>query len=641
YKTGDLARWLADGNIEFLGRMDQQVKVRGFRIELGEIESQLVKHPEVKEAVVLVLENEPGDKYLCAYIVPVGALERTLISTALKNFLSHTLPDYMIPTCFVSIDKIPLTPNGKVDRNALPEPGLIPGETYAAPRSHVEQKLVEIWSRVLGKHTSIGINDDFFEIGGNSLKAVQLVSTLIKEFDITIDHIFLYPTIAELAPRLIRKKHHLVNKIQQAKQDLEPGDSQNKMVKNLIQLLMKQQKDYKKRAEKEVLPDLKEETNYQRILLTGGTGYLGIHLVYELLKCTGADLYLLVRGHTLEEAQDRFNRKCLYYFGDNFYETNCQRLNVLAGDLRKDHLGIDRNRYEELSQNVEAVVHAAANVRHFGRVEDFYETNVKATENLLNFSLSGGKKDFHHISTMSVGACKIKGKKSNLFTEYCHDIGQQPDNVYVRTKLEAEKKVLAYREKGLNASIYRVGNLVAHSQTGKFQENIGDNAFYASLKTYLALGMIPYGEESWADITFIDQTAEALVLLLTRKGFFNETFHLQNFTRLSLEKLAKFLRKKGIKIKLVTMEQFLDYLAVCIEKKEDNRSVIDRFLLHGGMFSDEKWETMNLLVSDRTQRILKKMGFEWQEVTGHHIEKMLDHCRKVGFIAIPFPRTMD
>jgi thioester reductase-like protein len=491
--------------------------------------------------------------------------------------------------------------------------------------------LVEIWSQVLGKHTSIGINDDFFEIGGNSLKAVQVVSTLIKEFDITIDQIFQYPTIAELAPRLIRKKDNLLNKIQRAKQDLEPGDSENKMVKNLLQLLMKQHKAYKKRAEKEALPNLKEETNYQRILLTGGTGYLGVHLVFELLKRTGADLYLLVRGHTLEEAQDRFKRKCLYYFGDNFYEINRRRLIILAGDLRKDRLGVDKKQYEEFSQNVEAVVHAAANVRHFGRYEDFYENNVKATENLLDFSLTSAKKDFHYISTMSVGACKIKGKQSNLFTEFCHDIGQQPDTVYVKSKLEAEKKVLAYRAKGLKASIYRVGNLVAHSETGKFQENISDNAFYASLKTYLAVGMIPFGEETWADITFIDQTAEALVLLITGKGFFNETFHLQNFTRLSLEKLAKFLRKKGIKIKLVTMAQFLDYLAGSIEK-EDNRLIIDRFLLHGGMLSDEKWETVNLLVSDRTQQILKKLGFEWQEVTAQHIGKMIDHCRDVGFI---------
>jgi thioester reductase-like protein len=232
---------------------------------------------------------------------------------------------------------------------------------------------------------------------------------------------------------------------------------------------------------------------------------------------------------------------------------------------------------------------------------------------------------------MSVGACKIKGKKSNLFTEYCHDIGQQPNNIYVKSKLEAEKKVLAYREKGLNASIYRVGNLAAHSETGKFQENISDNAFYASLKTYLTMGMIPFGEETWADITFIDQTAEALVLLITGKGFINETFHLQNITRLSLEKLAKFLRKKGIKIKLVTMEQFLDYLADCIEN-EGNRPIIDRFLLHGGMLSDEKWETVNMVVSDRTQWILKKLGFEWQEVTAQHIGKMIDHCRETRFI---------
>jgi len=632
YKTGDLARWLPDGNIEFLGRGDRQVKIRGYRIELGEIEGRLIKHPDVKEAVVLAYENDPGDQYLCAYII--AEREQTALAVdggELRAFLAKDLPDYMIPACFVVIDRIPLTPNGKIDVRRLPAPVFKPGEVHAAPRNETEEKLQEIWTRVLGKQTVIGIDDDFFEIGGNSLKAVQVVSAMREEFDITIDQIFQHPTIAELAPRLTRKKHHLLNRIQQARQDLEPEHTLDKTVKNLVQLLMKQHKAYKNRARQEVLPDLKEENQYQRILLTGGTGYLGIHLIYELIKRTRAGLYLLVRGQTPEEAEERIRKKCSYYFGDDFYEVNQDRLEILPGDIRKGGLGIPGNRYEELAGQIDAVVHAAANVRHFGRYEDFYETNVKATGNLLNFSLSEKKKDFHYISTMSVGACKIEGKKSNLFTEFCHDIGQQPVTVYVKSKLEAEKQVLDYRDRGLNAAIYRVGNLVGHSQTGKFQENIGDNAFYAGLKTYLALGMIPFGEESWADMTFIDQTAEAVALLLTRKGFINETFHLQNFTRLSLAKLAKFLREKGHKIELVTMAQFLDHLAAGIER-EDNRVVIDRYLLHGGMLSDEKWETVNLLVSDRTQWILKKLGFQWQEVTGHHVAKMINHCRKVGFI---------
>jgi hypothetical protein len=176
---------------------------------------------------------------------------------------------------------------------------------------------------------------------------------------------------------------------------------------------------------------------------------------------------------------------------------------------------------------------------------------------------------------------------------------------------------------------------VAHSQTGKFQENIEDNAFYAGLKTYMSLEMVPAGDESWVDMMFIDCTADALVLLMTRKGFFNETFHLQNISKLSLKALAEFLRQKGINMRLVTPEQFLAGIAARIEENDMGiRQVIDRYLLHSGMFElgKEKWETANMIVSDRTQRILSQLGFEWPEVSAQHIGKMIDHCREVGFI---------
>ncbi|NIM14691.1 MAG: amino acid adenylation domain-containing protein [Candidatus Aminicenantes bacterium] len=638
YKTGDLARWLPDGNIEFLGRMDQQVKIRGYRIELGEIENRLIEHRGIKEGVVLAKEDKNGNKYLCAYVVPHSP-HSPYSPKSLKEFFLQMLPGYMIPDYFVAVDKIPLTPNGKIDRRALPEPLFHSSETYAAPRNEMEERLTGIWVRVLGLSGPIGIHDDFFEMGGNSLKAMQVVSILIREFDITIDQIFQYPTIAELAPHLVSKKDNLLTKIRQAKakENLQSqyNEKEVKALQHRLRSLEKKHKGYIKRVEKETLAVLNKEKDYQRIFVTGSTGYLGSHLVHEFLTRTHALLYLLVRGRTRDEAEQRLKEKFAFYFEEGFYEANQQRLFVLEGDLRDERLGMNGAQYHELSQKVDAVVHAAANVRHFGRYEDFYEDNVKATENLLGLALTGRKKDFHYISTISVGACPIPGKKSHLFTEYSHDVGQQPKGVYVKSKLEAEKKVLAYRAKGLNASIYRVGNLVAHSKTGKFQENVEDNAFYASLKTYMSLEMVPAGDESWVDMMFIDRTAEALVLLMTRKGFFNETFHLQNIRKLSLKALTEFLRQKGINMQQVTPEQFLARIADRIEDEDKGiRQIIDRYLLHSGMFDfgEEKWETANMIVSDRTQRILIQLGFEWPEVTEHHLGKMLDHCREVGFI---------
>ncbi|MCU0286474.1 MAG: amino acid adenylation domain-containing protein, partial [Acidobacteria bacterium] len=204
YKTGDLARWLSDGNIEFLGRIDQQVKIRGFRIELGEIEALLMKHPFIKEAVVFAQE-EGGDKSLYVYIV---SIDENIIA-GLREYLSKELPDYMIPSYFVHLEKIPLTPNGKIDRKALPKPELIAGDSYTAPRDEIEKKLVELWAEILGRdeahasqlHTSIGIADNFFQLGGHSLKATILVSKIHKEFNVKVPlaEIFRAPTIGELA----------------------------------------------------------------------------------------------------------------------------------------------------------------------------------------------------------------------------------------------------------------------------------------------------------------------------------------------------------------------------------------------------------------------------------------------------------
>ncbi|MCB2311578.1 amino acid adenylation domain-containing protein [Clostridium tagluense] len=194
YKTGDLARWMPDGNIEFLGRIDHQVKIRGFRIELGEIESQLLNHKSIKEAIVLDKEDENGSKYLCAYFVS----EKELTVGELRTYLSKNLPEYMIPSYFVQLDKMPLTPNGKIDRKALPKPdgSIVTGAEYEVARNEVEEKLVAIWRDVLAAER-IGINDNFFELGGHSLKATTLVLKIHKELNVAVPlrEIFKSPTI--------------------------------------------------------------------------------------------------------------------------------------------------------------------------------------------------------------------------------------------------------------------------------------------------------------------------------------------------------------------------------------------------------------------------------------------------------------
>ncbi|MEG3975511.1 amino acid adenylation domain-containing protein [Microcoleus sp. herbarium8] len=201
YKTGDLARYLPDGNIEYIGRIDGQVKIRGFRIELGEIETALAKHPAIKQAVVLAREDTPGDKRLVAYLA-VNPQEQLTIAD-LRVQLQGQLPDYMVPAVFVTVEAMPKTPSGKIDRRALPPPDSQRQELsqgYAAPQSELEKVLAGIWSKLL-KLDRVGIHDNFFEIGGNSLMTLQIAVQVraLLEKDLPVVKLFQHPTIAQLA----------------------------------------------------------------------------------------------------------------------------------------------------------------------------------------------------------------------------------------------------------------------------------------------------------------------------------------------------------------------------------------------------------------------------------------------------------
>lgn len=200
YNTGDLARYLPDGNIEFLGRIDHQVKIHGFRIELSEIESVLSQHPAIRETIVIAREDEPGKKRLVAYMVPNGQSEFSV--SDLRNFLKEKLPEYMLPAAFVRLKAFPLTPNGKVDRQALPAPDSVKPELegrFVAPRTPVEETIARIWTQVLGLD-KVGIYDNFFELGGDSIASIQIVARLNQAgLQLTPKQMFESPTVAGLA----------------------------------------------------------------------------------------------------------------------------------------------------------------------------------------------------------------------------------------------------------------------------------------------------------------------------------------------------------------------------------------------------------------------------------------------------------
>src|SRR5205814_454321 len=201
YRTGDLVRYLPDGNVEYLGRIDHQVKIRGFRIELGEVEAQLRNHPAIKEVVVVASEDASQNKRLVAYVVPKQQPGPT--QSELRDHLKQSLPEYMVPSLFVQLEALPLTPNGKVNRKALPKPEAqsgAAGKASGEPKTDAELLLTQIWCEVLGLER-LGVDDNFFDLGGHSLMITRILSRLREslQIDLPMKSIFEAPTISEFA----------------------------------------------------------------------------------------------------------------------------------------------------------------------------------------------------------------------------------------------------------------------------------------------------------------------------------------------------------------------------------------------------------------------------------------------------------
>lgn len=608
YKTGDLGRWRPDGTIEFIGRNDFQVKLRGFRIELGEIETRLIAHPAVRDAVVIAREDTPGDMRLVAYYTRAG-------DAGIEDLRAHLLgqlPDYMVPAAYVQMEAFPLTPNGKLDRKALPAPD---GASYAsraheAPVGEAETAIAAIWARVL-KLERVGRHDNFFEVGGHSLSAISLVAALQKHFDAQISDVFRWPTVFEQAQHFRPSRDALRQRIDRVKQSL--ADAEERHRRTLEDPALQTRIDaYQVRTEQEMARlGVQRTVPYGCVLLTGATGYLGAYLLHALVTTRDCRIVAPVRGADLQDAERRLREVLDHYFGPAFHAGCADRLEVVVADLAQPSLGMAPETYRRLAAEVDTILHSAANVSHYGPYEDFHRANVVSTEQLLALSVEGSSKRFHFISTIST-ADGVLDAPWSVFTEHDIDIGQQPGNVYVRSKLEAERAVGAFRARGGVASIHRVGNITYHSRTGVLQKNIAENAFYQRTKACIALGVVPEYLDV-AELTFVDQLAQAIVLLCEQDTLANETFHLRNPRHVQL---AAFLgaSTEGLPMRGVPSDAFLDSLLELRDQPEYADAVMN-LLLHTGLLEEEASSARPPLfvLAERTERLLAGLGFDWPE----------------------------
>lgn len=538
YQTGDVGRYLPDGNVEYLGRVDNQVKLRGFRVELGEIEAHLSRHPAVQAAVVLAREDTPGNKRLAAYIVPAGAAP---LPGQLRQYLTELLPDYMIPVTFTTLASFPLTPHGKIDFKALPAPStdrpeLLTG--FVPPRNAVERQLAAIWAEVLGV-AQVGVLDNFFELGGHSLQVVQLLYRVKQAFgrQLSLLEFFAGATVANLArqvrrPALTRPAFDLA-------------------------------------AEATLAPDIAPQTppvnpaHPTVIFLTGAAGFLGTFLLADLLEHTGADIYCLIRAAGVEAGLRRIRRAL--EAGALWQDGFAGRIKPVPGDLAQPNLGLPLPQFQQLAKTVEVGYHCGAAVNLVLPYSRLKPANVLGTQEVLRLAAVKNI-PVHLVSSLAVFDAISHFSGTIIDETEALPPGDELFNGYAQSKWVAEKLAAIAVERGLRVTVYRPGLVAGHSQTRVWPP--GDY-FTRFLKGCVQLGSMPRLEADWL-LTPVDFVSR-VIGHLSRQPVAEMVFHINNpAAALTTEDLAAVLRSMGYKLDWQPYAEWRANLAQISERRPDN-----------------------------------------------------------------------
>ncbi|WP_187386550.1 non-ribosomal peptide synthetase [Paenibacillus ihumii] len=610
YRTGDAARWNEAGELEFLGRLDNQVKIRGFRIEIGEVESRLLTHESIQEAIVIAKVIH-GSKQLCAYVKS----DQEMTTSQYRAILEEHLPHYMIPSFFIRLESFPLTPNGKVDRKALPIPeGVIYRNTeYVAPRNATERKLVELFAEGIGiPEAQISMHDNFFELGGHSLVILKLLAkTYVLQWPLTIKDFYICKNIEQLAAKI---------------------DGTLAVEEEPTTGLHRPQTEWIQRKAQQPVQLSGEQAPLDHVLLTGATGFLGIHLLYELLTDTGAEIHCIIRGKDRFMAQQRLVKKLHFYFPDeadeqmNFW---LARIHVYPGDVTKADLGLSPEVREQLGHSVDSVIHTAALVKHYGYYEDFYRMNVQGTAHVAEFCQSYNLR-MHHISTTSVAGSIPQDRQTEMsFTESSFYIGQNyDDNLYIRSKFEAEGLIYEAMEKGLQASIYRVGNLTGRYGDGAFQENMDENMFYNRLKSFIQIGIaIAEMAEQTEEFTPIDSCAEAILKIVRTKEAAGNVFHIFNPRPTTYALICEALQEAGYKMEQLSEAEAASHLEELM-KDESKHEWLSGFMADRPDAEAEEAQINVDVAAPFTQHYLGQLGFDYPLVNQEYIQKLVNYMYK-------------
>lgn len=456
YLTGDLAKWLPNGEIQFLGRKDKQVKIRGFRVELAEIEASVLSADSaIQDVAVITKGNSENNKYLIAFLVS----ENTALDiNKIRQYLKDELPLYMIPAYFIPIQKIPLTENGKTNDTALEQIALqhvqemVPSDP---PENEMEELISKVWIKTLDRPV-INRDDNFFDIGGDSLQVAVVAVSLSKELGIKVylRDIYQYPVLKQLAESITNRT---LQSASLPKEDVEPYVALQQDV--FLHPEMEKFKDF----------DVSIMKNPADVLLTGATGFVGIHLLQELLETTSANIYCLVRAHDVAHATEKINDHFSRYL-INIKDSQRKRIIPVIGDLTRANLGLEKKQYDILASTVQIIYHSGSSVNFIEPYSFMKAANVEGLREIIKLAAAEKTKCLVLLSTISVYSWghvftgKTVMKENDDITQNLMAVSK--DIGYVRSKYVMEAIADLAAEKGLPLITYRLGYAMCHSTSG-------------------------------------------------------------------------------------------------------------------------------------------------------------------------------
>ena len=598
YKTGDLVRWLPDGNIEFLGRTDFQVKIRGFRIEPEEIEAVMLKHDEVKQCVVI-----PWNQRLIAYWVP---RDNATAQEDMKTFLARQLPEFMIPTAFIKMESFKLNNSFKVDRNKLPIPRLediiSSKRQFNPPVTLTEITLADIWKELL-KLENISINDNFFEIGGNSILTVRMLSSVKRKLsaDVNISQMFAQPTIAYLAAFI--DGTGITSGASENNLSLALKDSEIKVIV---------ENSHQKRA--------KEPSS---ILLTGVTGFLGLYLLDGLLEKTKADIYCLVRGNDKEDIQRRYEATLDLYQKE--YLKNHPRVKLVKGNLAEINLGMDNATLDMMIEKVDSIYHSGAMVHHMYDYNTLRKSNVLSTVELLKIAATGKKKTLNFISTLGVASIRdangfqveVDSKDSPLST-----------NGYILSKWVSEK--IVRNVKGIDINIFRPGNITGDSRDGICPPE--KNHALLLMKGCIQMGAAPDWKRS-VEMTPVDTLANAIIELAKSSHGVN-VYNMNNPHEITWREYIDIIRTSGFDIDLLPVNIWKEKHLAMADEKNAMYPVREFYLRERKDIMTREWKPFLHWNSGHVKEKVLLSGIHYPEEYDDYLKLILNYLKKITFLTI-------